>query len=198
MKTMYKTLLLGLLLSLGTLVNAQTETLLDTNPIKFDWYGAFSIEPGQNPYHLDLSAGLEAGVILQSNILLGVFFTESLSGMYPWGYDPDEYLNFFDYGGLSLGYTFSPQKLIHPIIQLKSGWGNFALGENLGEVYTDLSCLVIQPTVGFEMNLNQNLKLSLAIHYRHTNSLDIFQFREASFDAAGVTLRITVGIFDDM
>jgi len=190
---------LFLFLFLMSLLSQSTLAQSGLNPssqqsLNLKFLGSFGLEPGIGAYHSMLFADAELGIRLNHSYEIGAYYSSSLNGLYPYGFERTEYLNFFDHGGIWLGYIFQPEKQVHPFLRIKSGQGNFAIGEDMGENYINLACFVIQPSGGFEFNINQYLKVSLEIYYRYASSTDIYLYKDDNPGGTGLNLRITAGI----
>lgn len=167
-------------------------------PLKLKIIGSIGLEPGVGAYHTMLFADAELGMRINHSFEIGAYYATSLNGLYPYGFERTEYLNYFDHGGIWLGYIFQPKKDIHPFIRIKSGQGNFAIGMDLGENYNNLPCFVVQPSAGFEYNIVKYFKISLEVYYRYASSTDIYLYKTDNPGGTGINLRFTAGIPGDI
>lgn len=127
-----------------------------------------------------------AAVSINKNIYLGGFGYSAFNGLNPDGFTKQEdYENYFEYGGVWAGYVFSPNKVIHPVFDIKAGWGNLAI-ENLNTGITNnFSTYIIKPSFEIEMNINKFMKIGLDVHYRHVGEVEIEKF---TYDFSGTGL----------
>ena len=73
-----------------------------------------------------------------------------------------------DYSGFILGYTPSAHKTIHPNFMVFTGTGNARVDDNESE-----NILVIQPTLGLELNVFRFFHLSLDGGYRLLTNINL-------------------------
>ncbi len=137
-----------------------------------------------------------AAVIINKNIYVGAFAYSAYKGLNPDGYTKAEnYNNYFECAGIWTGYVFNPNILIHPVIDLKAGWGNLAI-ENLDtELIINFSTYIIKPSFEIEMNISKNLKLGLNIHYQHIGQFNILT-ETYNMSGTGVGLSFKYGFFE--
>ena len=98
----------------------------------------------------------------------------------------------FKHGGLWFGYVPLQNKVIHPYISFKLGWGRARLNQE-GENEIKDRVFVMTPELGLEVNVADFLKIAGTAGYRVVNgvsklgSLDNGDFRQFF---AGITFRI--------
>ena len=101
----------------------------------------------------------------------------------------------FSHGGLWLGYTATPNKVVHVYSTLRFGWGDTSLRDGDGDkIYSD-NMMVVAPEVGIELNVTSWFRLALTGGYRFVNGIDALPelsgLNDDSFTSpfAGVTFR---------
>lgn len=102
----------------------------------------------------------------------------------------------FNHGGFWLGYEIMPEKVIHPIISTRLGWGaiNGELSETGRRIGT--STFVVSPNVSAEINFTRFFKLNVGIQYRHTfNVTNMEGFNDADFSGLGAHVGFIFGWF---
>ena len=141
-------------------------------------------------------AGGGGAVLLNRSIYLGGFGVSAIGGMNPDGYDdPEAFRNYFDIGGIWTGYVFQPGKVFHPVIDLKIGWGNFAIHDLFADEYMNLGVYSIQPSFQIEANINSFLQVDLGVHYRYVSPLDLYVYQTASLSGVGFDITFKFGWF---
>ncbi len=95
----------------------------------------------------------------------------------------------FGYGGIMLGYVFSPKKPIHPSAGVRFGGGNINMDDfNQGYTYNE-DVYVIEPHVGVEFNITRFFKFDIGATYRAVfgaNDMPGFNYNDFSSPAAYV------------
>ncbi|MCF8371070.1 MAG: hypothetical protein K9H64_05570 [Bacteroidales bacterium] len=137
-----------------------------------------------------------AAAIINKNLYIGGFGYSAYNGLNPDGLTAEEdYENYFDYGGIWAGYIFKPNELIHPIFDIKAGWGNLAIDNLETGILVNFSTYVIKPSFELEMNINRYLKIGLDVHYRHVGKVEILT---STYDLSGtgVGLSFKFGWFE--
>lgn len=71
----------------------------------------------------------------------------------------------FGHGGFWLGYEIAPQRMIHPVISSRIGWGNIK-GVDIENHYMKDNVFVVVPTVSAEINLTRFFKINVGVEYR--------------------------------
>lgn len=101
----------------------------------------------------------------------------------------------FGYGGFWLGYEFMPQRLIHPVVSTRLGWGSVS-GTNQDNRRLSDGVFVVIPTVSAEINFTRFFKLNLGVEYRQTFNLNsIPNMSNKDFSSIGVYTSFLFGWF---
>ena len=78
----------------------------------------------------------------------------------------------FSHGGLWLGYTAMPNKVVHIYSSLRFGWGDVTLRDDDGDKRFSDNMIVIAPEIGVELNVTSWFRLDLTGGYRFVNGVD--------------------------
>lgn len=77
----------------------------------------------------------------------------------------------FDHGGLWLGYTATPNKLIHIYSSLRFGWGDVTLRDGDGDKRFSDNVIVASPEIGIEVNVTSWFRLAMTGGYRFVDGV---------------------------
>lgn len=114
--------------------------------------------------------------------------------------DEPNYNMTFGHGGFWLGYTFKPNKAIHPVLHTTLGWGSIGKKAKNFDIETDRTDIdavfVVSPTFELEMNFSRFFKLGTGVNYTFVygagnNSPYTFD----DFSNAGVFVSLKFGWF---
>jgi hypothetical protein len=78
----------------------------------------------------------------------------------------------FSHGGLWLGYTAIPNKVVHIYSSLRFGWGDVNLRDDEGDKKFSDNMMVIAPEIGIELNVTSWFRLDLTGGYRFVSGVD--------------------------
>ncbi|MEO0338759.1 MAG: hypothetical protein AAF242_06050 [Bacteroidota bacterium] len=135
---------------------------------------------------LDLGGG---GAILLNNIFIGGY---GLGTDYPEVTIDDETYNLrLRHGGLWLGYTSNPYKLMHFYSSARLGWGKTEIRGSGPAIASD-RVFVLTPEVGLEVNLTRFMRLAITGGYRlvsGVSKLPGFENGDFSSPVGGITFR---------
>lgn len=100
----------------------------------------------------------------------------------------------FEHGGFWVGYEFAHQRMIHPVLSTRIGWGNIKVNkENQG--LTD-NVFVIVPTVSAEINFTHFFKVNVGAEYRKTFNVNVIEgLNNNDFSNVGVYMNFIFGWF---
>ena len=81
------------------------------------------------------------------------------------------------YGGVWLGWIPLYDKVVHPYVDVMTGWGGYSFGPD-NEEQTDLeyfsdNVFVISPRIGIEVNVFTWMRLNASVGYKWVNGLDV-------------------------
>lgn len=97
----------------------------------------------------------------------------------------------FRHGGFWLGYEIAHQRLIHPVISSKIGWGSAEI-ENSG---TD-NVFVVAPAIAAEINFTRYFKVNVGVEYCKTFGVSgLGNYSDKDFSNLGVNLNFVFGWF---
>ena len=100
----------------------------------------------------------------------------------------------FGHGGFMLGYEIAHQKVIHPVISSKIGWGQAALKQNYS--VTEDNVFVVAPSIAAEINLTRYFKMNIGVEYCKTFGVSgLNGYSDKDFSNIGVNLNFVFGWF---
>jgi hypothetical protein len=141
-------------------------------------------------------AGGGGAVLINRYLFFGGFGYSALGGFKPEGYTSSEgFRDYFEYGGLWTGIVFFPDQPIHPVFDLKAGFGNLAIEElQDGEVF-NFSTWVVRPSLQIECNVTRFMKIAVDVHYRHTGEVQVYVNDYANLSGPGIGFSFLFGWF---
>jgi len=99
----------------------------------------------------------------------------------------------FGHGGFWLGYEFMPQKMVHPVFSVRSGWGRIkGVQDNVS--YSD-NVFVLKPTIAAEVNFTRFMKVNVGADYRHVFNAELGDMTSNDFSDIGVYVSFIFGWF---
>ena len=182
--------LIAMIFTFGAL-NAQTETLFKHVRV-VGAFGAPITEYGiGNDFNTSVGGG--GGIVLNSFFIGGYGLASvDFNQLYEEG---DVDVLDIGHGGLWLGGTFKPHKLLHIYGSTRIGWGamNIEVSEGSSNSYRDLDkVFVITPEIGIEMNVTGWFRVAGTIGYRAVSGTDeINGYKDEDFSGTigAITLR---------
>ncbi|MCB0706635.1 MAG: hypothetical protein KDC34_15075 [Saprospiraceae bacterium] len=109
----------------------------------------------------------------------------------------------FGHGGIWLGYTYRPDKLIHLYSDVKVGWGKARIKETRDDddefsIYAD-PFFTVSPQLGLELNLTHFMKVGFTGGYRFVTGIDELpsNLTDDLFSSPFGTITVRFGGFDD-
>ncbi len=132
-------------------------------------FGSFLLEAAQVQGRSTLIKGFDMGLSVNKT-QMGMYYT--------WSSDGDEREGSFSYRhiGAMLGYNLGNHKIVHPYVMTKFGIGNqksFLSGERIGQ-----TIIAVKPSLGLEVNIYEEMKVSLVASYNYFNRFEIDQATE--------------------
>ena len=202
---MKKIALISLLALLSTSIFSQNGSSYQTfvnhkSTVKINGFGGPLIDFSGTIDGSAILAGGGGAVLLNDHLFFGGFGYSALGGFKPDALtEEDGYKDYFEYGGVWIGYIFQPNKVFHPVLDLQAGWGNAAI-EYLEEgTITNFTAYVIKPSVEIEMNVYRFMRVGLNVSYRHVSEIDMSTGTTASlynFSGPGIGLSFKFGWFE--
>lgn len=162
-----KNLIVFLLLGFWFQSQAQHETLFNNARVR-GGFGAPIVEVGINN-QINTSVGGGGGVVIGSGFI-GGYGVGSIDFNKLFENGDVEVLD-MGHGGLWLGTTFRPHKVIHLYGSARIGWGalNVELDDN-NQTYSSIDKIfVMTPELGLELNLTRWMRLAGTAGYRYVN-----------------------------
>lgn len=158
--------LLTLVCILGALISsAQTETLFSKTDVRWGGFGGPIVELSYINDDPVVDVGGGGGVII-SDFFIGGYGMGSDAGTLQ--IEENSYDLTFGHGGLWLGYSYKPNKLIHPYVSLRFGGGELEAERLDGQRFSE-SFIAFSPDIGLELNLATWFKVVASAGYRITN-----------------------------
>jgi hypothetical protein len=101
----------------------------------------------------------------------------------------------FGHGGFWMGYEFFPEKMIHPVISLRTGWGTVGgIDQNNAKLIDGVFVMV--PTMSAEINFTRFFKLNVGAEYRKVLNLNnMGSYTNSDFSNMGVYMSFIFGWF---
>jgi hypothetical protein len=133
-------------------------------------------------------AGGEVGVILAQQFIIGLggYALASEEALVPALAGGADTLR-LGYGGVRVGYVFTPAARFHPVIDLLVGGGEIRAEGSTPEREDEI--IVAEPSVAMEANLGRYMRGALGLSYRLVSGSDLSGVSSASL--SGVTGRVT-------
>lgn len=100
----------------------------------------------------------------------------------------------FGHGGFLLGYEMAHERIIHPVLSTKIGWGQAQLvAEN--EEFKD-NVFVVAPSISAEINFTRYFKVNVGVEYHQTLGISkLTDLKDKNFSGFGVNLNFAFGWF---
>ncbi len=129
-------------------------------------FGSFLLETAQTQDRSSLIKGFDMGLSVNKT-QMGVY--------YIWSSDGGEREGSFSYRhiGALFGYNLGNHKIVHPYFTTRFGIGNqksFVGGEKIGQ-----TIIAIKPSLGLEVNIYEEMKLSIVASYNYFNRFELDQ-----------------------
>lgn len=100
----------------------------------------------------------------------------------------------FGHGGFWLGYEIAPEKVIHPVISTRLGWGKVS-GVNSDNRRLKDNVFVVVPTVSAEINFTRFFKVNVGAEYRQTFNVSMEGLNSKDFSNVGFYMNFIFGWF---
>ncbi len=139
------------------------------------------------------------GALVLDNFYLGGYgqggeYAEATVGE---GMELERYDVKFGHGGLWLGYSSNPYKLVHFFSSFKIGWGRARLRQSGDTAFQD-RIFALTPEVGLEINLTDFFKLAFTGGYRYVDGIDRLPgLSDSDFRSPVGTITFRFGGFGD-
>ncbi len=197
------TFLLGLFIATNLIAqddNDDFKTILGSGDITISGFGGpfMSFSAIGDDFVHEMGGG---GGIILNNLFIGGYGigkTNTIPYKEEEG-DAEDYDLDFGHGGFWLGYTFMPNKAIHPVVHSTFGWGSLLKNEK-NEYAPDIiesrnSVFVICPTIELEMNFARYFKLGIGANYRLVYGLNNTPYSFSDFAKPGGFISFKFGWF---
>lgn len=132
------------------------------------------------------------GALLINDFFIGGY-GEGMSSIYH-QFEDKVSIREFSHGGLWLGYVWAPEKIIHPMISTRCGWGNVK-GRYSTNNYFDESIYVVVPSVSAEINITRFCKVNLGVEYRQTFGANVNSLKNSDLSSVGAYTSLVFGWF---
>ncbi|MCO5250076.1 MAG: hypothetical protein M9949_01495 [Candidatus Kapabacteria bacterium] len=183
-KFVFVTLVLFFIVCMKTFSNDRQETLFGGDSVTWGGFGAPEFKLSEVNGEFALYLGGRGGVIINNSFIIGlagygVVTSHELENYHISGYaDSSAYLR-VGYGGLYLGYTINPHKVVHITTGLIIGGGGalytraYAHHEDDYEsrnkqkfTYESSPFMVIEPSIGAELNITKFMRFEVGASYK--------------------------------
>jgi hypothetical protein len=168
----------------------ERDQVLIEGQVEHGGYGGPRISFGRTAGHDAINVGGEAGWIINRRFIVGAAgygLVTDQPGPGAWAATDNLTVG---YGGMMLGYTLLPEKLVHPTITALVGAGGLGLREHGTHDKTDLgdAFFVLEPTATVELNVAAHFRFGVAVSYRWVRGVE----------TAGITNSDLSGVFGSM
>lgn len=103
------------------------------------------------------------------------------------------------YGGLWFGYTPRTQKLLHPYLTMRVGWGELTVdydNDDISPEQAEEPIFTVFPEAGLEVNVFKFMRLNSAVGYRLVTGVDGFQnYVSSDFNSPVLSVMLRFGRF---
>lgn len=175
---------------------AQTETLFDGDH-KIGGFGGPMMQFASLNGDFAFYSGGGGAAILNGNFYLGGFGM-GLSSDHQYTYLDQPHYADIGFGGLWLGYIHKPNKLIHLNFSLPIGGGGislFPVNDRFDEPNFDDSFLMINPSIGAELNVASFMKIALNGGYMYFAGVNNDIIPAGHLNSPSVMLSFKFGYF---
>lgn len=101
----------------------------------------------------------------------------------------------FGHGGIWMGYEMAPERMIHPVLSVRSGWGT-ASGVTENYYRVSDAVFVVLPAVSAEVNFTRFFKMNIGAEYRRTFDVNRIEgMSNNDFSNVGVYMNFIFGWF---
>ncbi|MDA3929536.1 MAG: hypothetical protein PF541_11295 [Prolixibacteraceae bacterium] len=132
------------------------------------------------------------GGILINNFFFGGY-GEGVSTTMSFNNSNSVELKEFGHGGFWLGYEFAHEKMIHPVVSTRLGWGNVIGYDN--NSYFKIPVFVASPAVSMEVNFTRFFKMNIGAEYRQTLGANTGGLKNSDLSGLGVFTSFIFGWF---
>ena len=153
--------------SIAPLFSQQEKTVFGKSGFRITGiWGGPAVGVGQLDNDPVVFRGGFGGIEFGKRLFLGWGGFETDNDVYIDALDNDRFK--MDYSGFMLGYTPAAHKTIHPTFMVLAGTGNAQIGESESD-----NIVVLQPTLGLELNIFRFFHLSIDGGYRLLTNVNI-------------------------
>ncbi len=156
-----------------------------------------SYEVAPTPEGLNESIGAELGMIYKSHWIAGGY-----AMIYQGDYSsrvvfPNFFRVEYKHGGFYIGYSTFNKKLFDISIQNKLGFGDMLWQYEFdNEDFIKDNFLLINPTIGIDLNIEGFVKMSFGVGYRHFLGLDLTGVESNEFNGITTSATFKIGRFN--
>jgi hypothetical protein len=134
------------------------------------------------------------GGLIINNLYLGGYGEDLSTSLYSGIDNPVRNLE-FGHGGFWLGYEIAHQRIIHPVVSTRIGWGQI-VGTDVNSKRISDNIFVLVPTVSAEINFTRFFKVNVGAEYRQTFNVNTIPgFTNNDFSNVGVFMSFVFGWF---
>lgn len=182
----------------------ETKTLLG-NGNKVRGYGAIDGHLSEFRGRKALMAGIQGGVIMNNNFILGIGAKGITTNVSFDGTNPTDRLHLYGgYGGFILGAIIAPKEVIHIAFPVLIGAGgayvtnenHFSNANSTTDIYDEASAFfVVEPGVELEINLTTFFKLGLGVSYRWVDESNLVNATDDDLRGLNTSISFKFGKF---
>lgn len=171
----------------------EMKTLFGDHPFKIGGFaGPFMSFTMANDEFAHMMGG--GGCVLLNDFFIGGYGI-GITNNIPYASNADTKIN-FGHGGFWMGYNFMSNRLIHPVFDLKTGWGSIKeKTEYDGDLDEGDRIFVLTPTIGVELNVTRFFRIGVGANYQAVFLVDDPNFSENDFSTPGAFLSFKFGAF---
>lgn len=100
----------------------------------------------------------------------------------------------FGHGGFWFGYEIAPEKMIHPVISARTGWGTIS-AINSDNRRINNNVYVVVPSISAEINFTRFFKVNVGAEYRQTFNVHVADLNNSDFSNVGLYMNFIFGWF---
>lgn len=157
--------------------------------------GLFEISNSPDNYLESLS--VEGGFIWKNRLIVGAFATAFQASVTQKVIFPNDYELFYNHGGFLIGYRTDKKGIFDFRLVQKVSFGEMAWKNiETDKFFLSDRFVILNPTVGIDVNLSRYVKLAGSLGYRKILDLSLAQISQQDFDGITFRLGLSLGLFN--
>ena len=160
-------------------------------------YAAPRVAFGRTAGHDSVMLGMEGAWIIEHHFLLGAAIHGLVSDQPAPGVYAGANNLIMGYGGLLIGSSLLPSRLVHPTFTLLVGGGGLGMRSKGDAGTTSLgdAFFVLEPSAGLDLNIVAFFRVNFAVSYRWVRSVDTDGITNADLSGVFGSLALKFGKF---